>query len=273
MADSEVVHEGPVISEIPLTGYADALSVRAGGRIEFKVSSRIEQPYHAELVRVICGGPQSGGAWAASNRRCRPILPATIPREHKPSVPGPMPWWEGLEGLGSLSSSPCARPFGRPRPRSDRKGWRPWRGPGGERVALGLAAEGRAAIWGPGPAPLLLSAMPLRARRWVRLEAKVDLDKGSLALSVTPLEESGVPNDRQSAAGLALPSALTPTSFTVAALDGLAALASPMARSRRRRCSLVSTPMRRRCCSWISPGPWRANGWKTSGRKVLSVVW
>ena len=41
----------------PLTGYADRISVRAGEKIAFKVSSAGPGPYHAMLVRIIRGDP------------------------------------------------------------------------------------------------------------------------------------------------------------------------------------------------------------------------
>ena len=45
----------------PLTGYADRISVRAGEKIAFKVSSVGPGPYHAMLVRIIRGDPNPGG--------------------------------------------------------------------------------------------------------------------------------------------------------------------------------------------------------------------
>jgi len=45
----------------PLTGYADRISVRAGEKIAFKVSSVGPGPYNAMLVRIIRGDPNPGG--------------------------------------------------------------------------------------------------------------------------------------------------------------------------------------------------------------------
>jgi N,N-dimethylformamidase len=45
----------------PLTGYADRVSVRAGEKISFKVSSVGPGPYHAMLVRIVRGDPNPGG--------------------------------------------------------------------------------------------------------------------------------------------------------------------------------------------------------------------
>ena len=45
----------------PLIGYADRISVRAGEKIAFKVSSVGPGPYNAMLVRIIRGDPNPGG--------------------------------------------------------------------------------------------------------------------------------------------------------------------------------------------------------------------
>ncbi len=46
---------------LPIAGYADRLSVRPGETIAFKVSSKLEGPYEARLVRVICGDANPAG--------------------------------------------------------------------------------------------------------------------------------------------------------------------------------------------------------------------
>ena len=46
---------------IPLIGYSDRLSVAPGERIEFKVSSALDKPYEAGLVRIRCGDPNPDG--------------------------------------------------------------------------------------------------------------------------------------------------------------------------------------------------------------------
>ena len=46
---------------IPLIGYSDKLSARAGEAIAFKVSCVHDKPYTAELVRIICADPNPRG--------------------------------------------------------------------------------------------------------------------------------------------------------------------------------------------------------------------
>src|SRR5262249_42361138 len=53
--------EGETNVAAPLTGYADRISVRAGEKISFKVSSTGPGPYHAMLVRIVRGDPNPDG--------------------------------------------------------------------------------------------------------------------------------------------------------------------------------------------------------------------
>ncbi len=46
---------------IPLLGYCDKLSCRAGDTVNFKVSSRLSEGYNARLVRIICADPNPQG--------------------------------------------------------------------------------------------------------------------------------------------------------------------------------------------------------------------
>ena len=76
-------------NDIPLFGYADRLSASPGETVEFKVSSRSEQPFEARLVRVICGDPNPDGpgvkevpvpsnfegSWPSRAEGCPPRLP------------------------------------------------------------------------------------------------------------------------------------------------------------------------------------------------------
>ena len=46
---------------VPLIGYVDRFSARPGERIAVKVSSRLAEPYRADLVRIIHGDPNPAG--------------------------------------------------------------------------------------------------------------------------------------------------------------------------------------------------------------------
>ena len=46
---------------VPLIGYVDRLSARPGEQIAVKVSSQLDQPYRADLVRIIHGDANPAG--------------------------------------------------------------------------------------------------------------------------------------------------------------------------------------------------------------------
>ena len=46
---------------VPLIGYVDRFSARPGERIAVKVSSQSDQPYRADLVRIIHADPNPAG--------------------------------------------------------------------------------------------------------------------------------------------------------------------------------------------------------------------
>jgi N,N-dimethylformamidase len=46
---------------VPLIGYVDRFSARPGERIAIKVSSQLDRPYRADLVRIIHADPNPAG--------------------------------------------------------------------------------------------------------------------------------------------------------------------------------------------------------------------
>ena len=46
---------------VPLIGYVDRFSARPGDRIAVKVSSQLDRPYQADLVRIIHADPNPAG--------------------------------------------------------------------------------------------------------------------------------------------------------------------------------------------------------------------
>ncbi|HZU88059.1 MAG TPA: hypothetical protein VE993_02265 [Stellaceae bacterium] len=46
---------------VPLVGYVDRFSARPGERIAVKVSSQRDEPYHADLVRIVHGDANPAG--------------------------------------------------------------------------------------------------------------------------------------------------------------------------------------------------------------------
>ena len=65
---------------VPLIGYVDRFSARPGERIAIKVSSQLDQPYQADLIRIIHADPNPAGHQARADRcRFRRYIRIAIP--------------------------------------------------------------------------------------------------------------------------------------------------------------------------------------------------
>ncbi|MEO0763255.1 MAG: hypothetical protein AAFZ09_15860, partial [Pseudomonadota bacterium] len=175
---------------IRLTGYTDRLSARPGERMRAFVSSRLDGPYRAELVRIVSGDPNPDGP----GRDIRPVagVPATdhLSRVQPVSL-GSCAVVEGLERAGVLDrvrlsvtiwpTLPVKRGGGR-------QAVLALASSEGPTIVLGLDEAGRPAVWLGGATPALHSEHPLAERRWVRLQADIDLDASTAELAVIPME-------------------------------------------------------------------------------------
>lgn len=209
--------EGGQVSPIPLIGYTDRLSVRPGESIAFKASSRLDEPYRAELVRVISGDPNPEGPGLIE----RPVparFAGTYPSRPQAVSLGSYAVVEGLDVAGALDRLTVSATIWPTTPGRGAEGVVAVLGAEGGRIAIGLSADGRAALWGDSEEPLVEAGSRLRKHEWVRLTASVDLASGTVALEVVPLDGGGVQRARGSA--LPLPASITPTRLYVAALDG-----------------------------------------------------
>jgi hypothetical protein len=65
---------------VPLIGYVDRFSARPGERIAVKVSSRLAEPYRADLVRITHGDANPAGPGLKFKEVERPRLPEPIRR-------------------------------------------------------------------------------------------------------------------------------------------------------------------------------------------------
>lgn len=74
---------------LPLTGYADRLSVAPGETIAFEVSSTARAPYRARLVRVICGDPNPAGPGIQERPVPSPLEGSYARRRVSPTRRGP----------------------------------------------------------------------------------------------------------------------------------------------------------------------------------------
>ena len=72
---------------IPLIGYSNRLSAAPGESIEFKVSSALEKPYQAHLVKVRCGDPNPDGP-GIKEEDLRTVFAGTYPSRFQPVYSG-----------------------------------------------------------------------------------------------------------------------------------------------------------------------------------------
>ena len=211
----------PVISSIPLIGYADTMSVRPCGRIAFKVSSRLDGPYRADLVRIISGDPNPAGLGLIEHP-VTATFAGEYPSRTQSISAGSYAMVDGIDAIGSLGQLALSAIIWPTTPEKGPQGVVTLIGTGGTRLALGITGAGQAALWDDGDAPLIQSEIRLRPRQWMRLSAAIDLASGTVELEVASLDASPGAAQRCQTAGLALPNAITPAKLYVAALDGAA---------------------------------------------------
>ena len=184
-------------NRIPLIGYADRLSASTGETVEFKVSSRSEQPFEARLVRVICGDPNPDGPG---------IKEVAIPSDFE----GSWPSHAKDAHLGSHARVPAARPEGAAmtvvatiwptRPAIEGQGIVSWLSADG-RTGLALVLDGargavlRAARSEGGGTVEVAVGKPLRPRTWYRVWGSIDKDSGALTVGQASLDGCAVVDD------------------------------------------------------------------------------
>jgi N,N-dimethylformamidase len=74
--------------DLPLLGYTDRLSARPGETLEFKVSSRSDQPFSARLFRSISADPNPEGPGIIEEDASLYFTPNSVPSIHQPFFPG-----------------------------------------------------------------------------------------------------------------------------------------------------------------------------------------
>ena len=212
-------------NDIPLIGYADRLSAGPGETVEFKVSSRSEQPFEARLVRVICGDPNPDGPG---------VKEVPVPSDFE----GSWPSRARDAHLGSHARVRAARPEGAAmtvvatiwptRPEVEAQGIVSWLSEdGGAGLALVLdGARGavlRAARAEGGGVEEVAVGKPLRSRAWYRVWASLETDSGTLTVGQASLDGCAVVDDagtaRRRADGPLSPAGTEPGLF-IAALGG-----------------------------------------------------
>jgi N,N-dimethylformamidase len=172
---------------LPIAAYADRLSVRPGETIGFKVSSQLESPYKARLVRVICADANPKGPGIKEEPVAAPFAgehPSRFQPVHQGSyalIDGATPDLSG----GSLSFVATIWPTtpGNGRRQGIVSAFDPTTRTG---FALAIGEDGSAeALLG---ATRVKTRVPLEKRRWYRVWATWDAAAGTLVAGQVALD-------------------------------------------------------------------------------------
>lgn len=161
---------------IQLIGYCNRLSGRPGDTIEFKVSSRLADPYTARLVHVISADPNPGGP-GLIEEDCDFGFGGTFPSRHQDFFPGSCARIEGsvLDLTDESSVTLTAIVW----PTTPKKGAQTILEFGNLR--LGIVGDGSAGAF-IGDEGVSTGA-PLQARRWYLVQATFDGAERKLSVS------------------------------------------------------------------------------------------
>ena len=174
-----------------LIGYTDRISVRAGEKIAFKISSTASGPYHATLVRIVRGDPNPAGPgvkfedlsehfdgrFASREQRAWPGSYALIEAAAKHKLPA-----LSVEALiwPTLPGDPAQTVVSRRDPES------------GAGFALVMTPDGMMLEVG---AAKVSVGKPLRAHTWYRVWASADPSSGVLRVCQQPLKRAYATDD------------------------------------------------------------------------------
>jgi N,N-dimethylformamidase len=167
--------------DLSLLGYVDRLSARPGDSLEFKVSSKSSQPFHARLMRSISADPNPKGPGIIEEDADCYFVPAAFPSVHRPFAAG---------------SYGIARDKVMAAPKSEvilsAKVYHTLRGEHSQTVIgigkynFGINASGSVSL--TVGARAISHQTPLALRRWYSIEARITRD--AVIISQSPVERS-----------------------------------------------------------------------------------
>ena len=222
---------------LPLTGYADRLSAKPGGRIAFKVSSTFEEPYQMDVVRIRHADPNPAGP--GMKLIAVPMASGSFPSRVQPVHLGSYVQVGDaacLHGLGGLTLGATVWPTV------------PSKGPqaviskldaaAGTGFALEIGPRGAVLRVGLGGGRTAEAAVgkPMRGRTWDRIDARLDAAGRTLTVRQQPIAPQVMFDDE--GAGSA-------TAASAAALDNgqpLLVAAEPGARVTRHMNGKIERP-------------------------------
>ena len=171
-------------SDIHIIGYSDRLSARPGESIEFKVSSRSGGQFQTRLARLISADPNPGGVGMVEENCDQWYSPQQVGSRIQPFFPGSYAVSDAPVEIPAASSfTLSANIFATLKKPCDQVilslG----------SMALGIDAEGGVFLEYAGRRATHADPVPLR--RWLRLEARVDLSNGGVSIKRSAVDQPG----------------------------------------------------------------------------------
>jgi N,N-dimethylformamidase len=176
----------------PLIGYADQVSVRAGGKIAFKISSVGPEPYRARLVRIVRGDPNPAGP-PPKLEDLSSLFSGQYPSREQRAWPGSYAVIDGATDLKPLTSLSVEALIWPTLPAEGAQAVLSRRDPAsGAGFSLLLTADGMVLEVGGSK---VVVGKPLRARTWYRVWASADATTGKLRVGQLPLKRAYAMDD------------------------------------------------------------------------------
>ncbi len=211
---------------IPLTGYADRLSARPGETLSFKVSSQLDRPYEAHLVRIVCADPNPAGP-GRIEEDLSAVFQQSCPSRNQPFHPGSYARTDGDAGgaLAGLTAITLTATIWPTLPGQGKQVILAQRDPNtGGGFALAIGADGclTARFGTAGAAAEIALTKTLRPRRWVRVWTSFDGATGRLAVGQLPIDDPLAADQAETAEhrAAAPPRLAESGPVTIAAKDG-----------------------------------------------------
>lgn len=174
---------------IPLIGYVDRLSARAGDTLSFKVSSTSSEPFEAQLIKIVCADPNPDGPGIV-HEEIASSIDGAYPSRLQDNDPGSYIQVPVTRHIAPLDSFTIVATVWPTTPAKGRQALICC--PGTDGVTLCLDESGCASIeFGTGDT--LSTGTPLKSRRWYRVWATYDGDSGEASVFHLPLDGIGPP--------------------------------------------------------------------------------
>ena len=181
---------------IPLIGYVDRLSARAGDTLEFKVNSTSSEPFAAQLIKIVCADPNPDGP-GIIHEDIASTLDGTYPSRRQDYVLGSYIRIGQGEKIATLTSFTVIATIWPTAPGAGRQGivdcFDEERDSG---FSICIDEQGCTSVTlGTGKKKPLTTTteMPLKERRWYRVWASFDEQTGSLAVGQMELDGADPP--------------------------------------------------------------------------------